>query len=368
MRTTFQALACCLALLAVAATAAPARKGVQRVSLQSAPADYTQRAEVRAFIAELSTRHGFPTADLSDLFAQVRPAETALRIMATQTAPASGPPPRRNWSAYRARFIDPTRVAGGVRFWREHGTALARAERDFGVPAAIIVGILGVETIYGRNPGSFRVIDTLTSLAFDYPPTARTDRSAFFRGQLEDYLLFVRDQGLDPFALRGSYAGAIGIPQFMPGSYRRFAIDYDGDGRIDLRASPVDAIGSVANFLVKHGWRRGEPIVFPAALAQEPGELADGGLEPRYTLGELEARGITTSDARAVKTALGLVDLPNGEEPPSYVLGAPNFYVITQYNRSYFYAMSVVELGAEIQAALGAGALPGTLPAAAAHP
>lgn len=365
MRTTLQALAVCLGALALALPASPlpasplsaapgTRKPLRLVQGEPARAglpSYAARGDVQVFIDTLVERHRFLREDLETLFAQLRFNGAVARIMATQTTPVAGPPPLRDWNAYRARFLEPVRVGAGVQFWRAHAATLARAEEDFGIPAEVIVGILGVETIFGRNPGSFRVVEALATLAFDYPPTAKVDRSAFFRGQLEEYLLFVREQGLDAFALRGSYAGAIGIPQFMPGSYRRFAVDYDGDGRIDLRASADDAIGSVANFLMQHGWRRGEPIVFPATVPPQAAALADGGLDPHYTLGELEGAGIRATDPRAGAGPLGIVDLPNGQDPPTYLLGAPNFFVLTQYNRSYFYAASVLELGAAVRAA-----------------
>jgi membrane-bound lytic murein transglycosylase B len=234
---------------------------------------------------------------------------------------------------------------------------LARAEERYGVPAEIIVGIIGVETVYGRNTGNFRVLDALTTLAFDYPPTpTREARMAFFRGELENTLLFARETNIDPFSLYGSYAGAIGWPQFMPGSIRKFAVDFDGDGRVDLRNSPVDAIGSVANFLVEHGWKRGEPTVFPATVAMsDSGRSWDmfisQGLEAKFKLDELKAVGVTPNVAPPADLQFGLVDLQNGGEPTEYWLGANNFFAITQYNRSFFYAMSVIDLGRAVRTA-----------------
>ena len=281
---------------------------------------------------------------------------------------------------------------------------MARAEARFGVPAEIIVGIIGVETVYGRNTGSFRVMDAVTTLAFAYPDTPNRDaRMAYFRGELENTLLFARESGVDPFSLYGSYAGAIGLPQFMPGSIRQFAIDFDGDGKINLRDSPVDAIGSVANFLVQHGWKTGEPIVFPASVtdsrsgtsvsasagenvnpdapfaravsasglghdigalapvASVPGERsrdAGGwrqfigqGLEAKFTIDELKAGGVLPAFPPPSDLRFGLVDLQNGLSPTEYWLGANNFFAITQYNRSFFYAMSVVDLGRAVRVA-----------------
>jgi membrane-bound lytic murein transglycosylase B len=273
------------------------------------------------------------------------------------------PPPSgqaKNWQAYRARFVEPIRIAAGVAFWNSHADALAREEKEFGVPAEIVVGILGIETLFGRNTGNFRVMDVLTTLAFAYPDTpTRAARMEYFRGELENALLFARESDIDPFTLRGSYAGAIGYPQFMPASIRKYAVDYDGDGKIDLRNSPDDAIGSIGNFLAQHGWHRGEPTVFAASVAIPvdnnqsntwPSYIGQG-LEARFKLDELKAAGVATKVEPPTDMLFGLVDLQNGTEPTEYWLGAPNFFAITQYNRSYFYAMSVIELSKAVRSA-----------------
>ena len=205
----------------------------------AAPDPFVARPEVRAFIGEMVQRHGFVANELEFLFSRARSREDVLRFIAPPKEPRE-----RSWQTYRARFVNDTRIRGGVAFWRRHASTLARAAREHGVPEEIIVAIIGVETLYGRQTGNFRVVDSLATLAFDYPP-----RAAFFRAELEQYLLLARDESFDVFSVKGSYAGAIGIPQFMPGSIRRYAVDYDGNARIDLRKSPVDAIGSVANFL-----------------------------------------------------------------------------------------------------------------------
>jgi membrane-bound lytic murein transglycosylase B len=315
-------------------------------------ANFTQWKEVAGFIDQMVEKHGFDRDALESTFKKVRYIDTAIQLV--KPAPPGRP---KNWRAYRSRFIEPVRINAGVSFWEEHRDALARAEQTFGVPAEIIVGIIGVETVYGRNTGNFRVLDALTTLAFDYPDTPnRVSRMNFFRGEVENTLLLARDSGIDPFSLFGSYAGAVGWPQFMPGSIRKFAVDFDGDGRIDLRSSPVDAIGSVANFLVQHGWKPGEPVVFPATLAvAEPGrswEMFIGqSLEAKFRLDELKAAGVTPTVEPPADMLFGLVDLQNGGEPTEYWLGANNFFAITQYNRSFFYAMSVVELGRAVKAA-----------------
>src|SRR5262245_36720853 len=197
---------------------------------------YAGRPEVRAFVQEMVQKHGFVEKELDYIFARTRRVDVALKAVAT---PASA----RAWAEYRTNFVNDRQISGGVEFWRTHQAALARAAKEYGVPEEIIVAIIGIETFYGKHMGKWRVIDALTTLAFDYPP-----RAPYFRGELENYLVMSRDRGNDVFELRGSWAGAIGIPQFMPGSYLKFAVDFDGDGRIDLSGNTADAIGSVANF------------------------------------------------------------------------------------------------------------------------
>ncbi|MFT5534452.1 MAG: membrane-bound lytic murein transglycosylase B [Burkholderiaceae bacterium] len=317
-------------------------------------ADFSQWKEVADFIDLMVTRHGFDHAALEALFRQTAYLERTIQLM--KPAPAGRP---KNWNAYRARFVEPVRISGGVRFWNEHAEALARAEAQFGVPAEIIVAIIGVETIYGRYTGSFRVMDAITTLAFDYPDTpTRLARMAYFRGELENTLLYARESKIDPLSLTGSYAGAIGWPQFMPGSIREYAVDFDGNGTIDLRNSPVDAIGSVASFLIKHGWRSGEPIVFPATVsangstgAQAWDAFINQGLEAKFSVADLRAAGVTPSTPLPDNMLFGLVDLQNGPDAPEFWLGAANFFAITMYNRSFFYAMSVVDLSRSVRAA-----------------
>lgn len=356
--------ACAALVLALLATLAPlssqaAGKTTAKIRKVAASQDevnefanFTQWKEVAAFIDRMVNEHQFERAALESLFNQVRYVESTVRLV--KPAPPGKP---KNWRAYRARFIDPVRIRAGVEFWETHAGALAEAEAKYGVPAEIIVGIIGVETVYGRNTGNFRVLDALTTLAFDYPQTPnREARMNFFRGEVENTLLYARDAGIDPLSLHGSYAGAIGWPQFMPGSIRRYAVDFDGDGRIDLRNSPVDAIGSVARFLLEHGWKTGEPTVFKAAidLAQpvRAWEMFLGqGLEAKFRLDELQAAGVQAAPDAPADRLFGLVDLQNGEEPTEYWLGTDNFFAITKYNRSFFYAMSVIDLGREVRLA-----------------
>ena len=332
-----------------AASSAKTKKTVKPVQGDEF-ANFGQWSDVNAFIDEMVAKNGFDKKALQATLNKTHYVDSAIQLM--KPAPAGKP---KNWAAYRSRFVEPVRIDGGVAFWNTHADALARAEAQYGVPAEIIVAILGVETIYGRNTGNFRVMDAITTLAFSYPDTPnRTARMAYFRGELENTLLFARESNVDPFSLLGSYAGAIGWPQFMPGSIRKFAVDFDGDGRIDLRNSPVDAIGSVAHFLVEHGWRRGEPVAFATtvdATRTDWQRFIGQGLEAKFSLEELKAAGVTPAAEPPAGMPFGLVDLQNGEMPTEYWLGAANFFAITQYNRSFFYAMSVYDLSRAIRTA-----------------
>jgi membrane-bound lytic murein transglycosylase B len=323
----------CAALLLPAARSAP-----------PSPTPYGKREDVRAFVRDMVARHGFVEHELAFLFGRARREPAILAAIAPpKTAPM------RSWLTYRSRFVNDARVAEGGDFWQRNAAALARAAQAHGVPEEIIVAIIGVETVYGRQMGTWRVIDALSTLAFDYPP-----RAEFFRGELEQYLLFAREQGVDVFSVKGSYAGAIGIPQFMPGSYRRFAVDFDGDGEANLRSSEADAIGSVANFLAKHGWRRDERVLLPARVAGAGAgdahrPLLEAGLEPSISLGELKRFGIETRTDLALDTPVALVELESPGAPTEYRLGLRNFYVLTRYNRSALYASAVYDLAQELK-------------------
>lgn len=305
--------------------------------------DYSVREDVRGFVREVAERHGLDEPALLAAFASIRRDAQIIRLME---------PPKgnfkRSWAVYRERFLDPLRQREGARFWQENDAALRRASEQFGVPAEIIVAIIGVETLFGRITGDFRVMDALTVLGFDYPR-----RAAFFRSELEQFLLFARENRLDPFSVRGSFAGAIGLPQFMPGSIRRFALDFDGDNRIDLRGSSIDAVGSVAKFLADHGWVRDQPTHFTLQFDDEQrlAPLLASGIEPRYRKSELNVFGVRPDLAMSDDLPVALIDLPNGDAPASYFLGTRNFYVITRYNRSSFYAMAVIELASALRTA-----------------
>jgi len=346
---------------AKAAKAKPARpKAVKALPAPVRPAiDYTgeqvnfgEWQAVRDFEGDMVSRNGFARADIEALVANTRFVDSAVQLV--KPAPPGKP---KNWQAYSERFIEPIRINAGVRFWNENAAQLARAEAEYGVPAEIIAGIIGVETIYGRDTGRFRVVDVLATLAFAYPEAPnRNDRMQFFRSELENTLLLARKEGIDPFSLLGSFAGAVGMPQFMPGSILKYGVDFDGNGVIDLRNSPSDAIGSVANFLVQHGWDRNTtgPSVFAADVApSQAWEPLLGGLEARYEAAELQATGVVTRTALPAGRLYGLIDLQNGAAATEYWVANANFFAITKYNRSYFYAMSVIELGRAVRLARG---------------
>ncbi len=325
-----------VALAALAAAPATARLRNDRPPAIVPTADYTRRADVKEFIAEVAARNHYEPAELTRLIRKAQHVPAVLRLIAPPTVTF-----KRSWAAYRQRFLDPVRIAGGAAFWEENAATLERARERFGIPPEIVVAIIGVETLYGRITGKFRIIDALVTLGFDDPR-----RAAYFRSELEQFLVWTHDSGIDPLTVLGSYAGAIGLPQFMPGSIRNYAVDFDGDGVINLRDSTADAIGSVANFLAVHGWQAGAPTHFNAIIEDHDriGPLADAGIEPSFSSADLARQGVIAMPAAPAGLSLALVDLPNGDDAPSYYLGARNFFVITRYNRSSFYAMAVLEL------------------------
>ena len=322
---------------ALPATPLPKAPAARTSAAEAKAPTYDSRPEVREFIDRMVLTHGFERTGLEQLFGQIRPSARVINLM----TPTTGGSYRRSWREYRSRFIEPTRINGGLDFWQANGADLKRASTLYGVPEEIIVAIIGVETIYGRNTGKFRVAEALATLAFDYP-----SRADYFRSELEQFLLYSRENRIDPLEPLGSYAGAIGTPQFMPGSIRRFAVDLDKDGRIDLRNSTADAIGSVASFLSRHGWVPGKPTHFPVAIGdpEQARKFIDAGPIPSFTILELAEAGITSDEEIVQDEKLVLADLLNVDAPADHVLGTQNFYAITRYNRSYFYAMAVIEL------------------------
>lgn len=314
---------------------------------------YADHTAAMAFADDLAERRGLDRAWVRQQLGQAVRLERVIQLVLPP--PTSQP---KNWAAYRARFIEPRRIQAGLQFWRTHRSALARAETDYGVPASLIVGVIGVETFYGRHLGQFRVIDALTTLALDFPaahPRADT-RRAYFQGELEQLLSLAYRAGIDPATLRGSYAGAMGWPQFMPSSWVKYAVDFNGDGRTDLFGSPEDAIGSVANYFRQFGWQPGMPTHFPVGIDPARTDLATllaPDILPTFDVDGLTARGARLAgDALRHTGKLALVELENGSEPRSYVVGTENFYVVTRYNWSSYYAMAVIELGQAIEALL----------------
>ncbi|HCO43995.1 MAG TPA: lytic murein transglycosylase B [Gammaproteobacteria bacterium] len=291
---------------------------------------------LQELVATLVQEDGFEREALEHLFAQ---AEFKQSIIDAITRPAEKMP----WSRYRPIFLTEQRIDGGVAFWRQHADLLDRAQAEHGVPAEVITAIIGVETRYGAVTGSYRALDALTTLA-----VAGMSRSAFFGRELRHLLLLGREERIDPVTVTGSYAGALGLPQFIPSSYRAYAVDFDQDGHRDLLHSTADAIGSVANYLRRHGWQRGQPISVPATVTAEAAGLADAGLKPALTLQELRARGVSAGHAADGATLKAAVIRLEGDQGDEYHLGFDNFYAITRYNHSALYAMAVTQLAAAI--------------------
>jgi membrane-bound lytic murein transglycosylase B len=291
---------------------------------------------IPAFIDEMVAKHQFKREELQQAFSL---AEYRADVIESISKPAILKP----WVEYRPNFINPQRIEGGVQFWQKYSAALKRAEQEYGVPQEIILGVIGVETLYGRNAGRYRALDALTTLAFDYPR-----RADFFRAELAQYLLLAREQEFDLLAIQGSYAGALGIPQFMPSSYRRYAVDFNRNGKIDLLREPEDAIGSVANYLKQYGWQNGEPV---ALLSKVEDEQRLGGAGDARPYLAWRVAGVAP------------LKMQEGELPPSWLLDFTvesgkeywlvfnNFNVIMRYNNSNFYAMTVYQLGEAIRRA-----------------
>ncbi len=313
--------------------------------LASSPARAATLPGEDEFIDEMVSKHHFKRQELQRIFANAQYRSSVIEAI---SRPATSKP----WPEYRAVFVNPQRIRLGLGFWNKYPKTLRRAEKKYGVPQEIIVAIIGVETNYGENAGNFRTIDALTTLAFDYPR-----RAEFFRGELEQYLLLTREQHVNPLALHGSYAGALGIPQFMPSSYRKYAVDFNGNHKIDLLREPADAIGSIANYLRGYGWRRNmtragdapalQPVAVPA-LTREDVCISDTGT-PR-TLAAWSTLGVAPRDNLANDQPARLIHFTVGEGKEAW-LAFNNFDVITRYNNSDYYAMSVFQLAEALKTA-----------------
>jgi len=313
----------------------------------SAAGSFAGRSDVGAFIAEMHDKHGFDAENLTLSFARIKPIPAVIKAVLPPSDPGI-----RSWQAYRSRFIEPKRIKAGIDFWRRNNDALRVANEQTGVPEEIIVAIIGIETIYGRNMGKFVTLAALATLAFDYPRTEANhaeSRAALFRRELEELLLLARETGRDPLSFQGSYAGALGLPQFLPSSVRNFAADGDRDGHIDLAGSPADAISSVAKFLKEHGWERDAPITVSTNVSGDRfANLIQEGILPHLKPSELLDYGIDCKNAPDFPAAL--IDLVTPQQATEYRLGYRNFYVLTRYNRSSFYAMAVYDLARELRA------------------
>ena len=299
---------------------------------------YYGRADVKNFIRHMVDKHDFEPVHLKLLFKSVRQQKSVLKAIKT---PAER---KKKWHEYRPIFLTRARIDGGVTFWRQNQAILQQAEHQYGVAPEIIVAIIGVETFYGRITGRHPVLDSLVTLGFDYPK-----RAQFFLKELEHYLLMCREEGFDPTALKGSYAGAMGVGQFISSSYRRYAVDQNQDGKRDLWASPEDIVGSVANYFKAHGWRRQQAVVSAAQFKGDVTQIDNSNrLKPAYSYAQLNRQGFVADPPPAMREKLSLLVL-EGRQGKEYWLGQHNFYVITRYNHSHMYAMAVYQLSQEIK-------------------
>lgn len=340
------------------ATAPEAAPSIQAGSSIPAASGFTLengelKADIKAYAEEVARTRNIPQANVEALLQDARYDATVARLMSPSKTRI-----RRSWVTYRNRFIEPVRIKAGIEFWQQHEEQLEHVERDFGVPASVIVAIIGVETIYGRYMGDFRVLDALATLGFRYPDPSRPERSQLFRDQLADLAQLHHEQKLDAYQVKGSFAGAMGLPQFMPGSLLRYAVDGDGDGRIELHNNTADAIASVAAFLRYHGWVPGLPIFAPVVLPEHADDLVQGGISPTLSWQTLLQHSASVQSGQGDTSwqdhKLGVIDLK--DEPRNTVefrTGTPNFFAITHYNRSYFYATAVTELAATLARKMG---------------
>lgn len=312
------------------------------VSQAEQSTEFMTRPDVGSFVSMMVNKHHFNERQLNQLLQQTTTQQSILTAIAK-------PAEKKPWHQYEPIFLSDKRIQEGVAFWKKHAQALKRAEKEYGVPAEFIVAIIGVETFYGKQAGNYKVLDSLVTLAFEYPP-----RAPFFKGELEQFLLLAKEEGWDPASIKGSYAGAMGNPQFIASSYRNFAVDFTGKGKRDLINSAEDSIGSVANYFKVHGWQKGKPVVLKANVKGEKFKsvlASAGNPKPEHSLKELASFGIKAP----ANVNAAYKDLPfavitlEGTQGPEYWLGSQNFYVITRYNRSNLYAMAVYNLSQKVK-------------------
>jgi membrane-bound lytic murein transglycosylase B len=328
--------------------AEPSKKSKSKISKTSPAAgpSYAKRQDAAIWADKVAQEYQLDAKWIKSQLAQARyiPSISKLILPPTQIN-------KKNWAAYQARFIEPKRIEAGFEFWKQNQKTLQEAEAKFGVPAWLVVGIIGVETFYGQHTGNFRTLDALSTLTFDFPsehPRAK-ERQAFFSKELAHFLVLAHQEKMKPSSIKGSYAGALGLPQFMPSSWAKFAIDFDGDKHIDLFANKADVIGSVANYFKAFQWQPGMlthyPVRFDADKLDMDALMAPDIL-PTFSVSNFFAKGaILEGDALSHSGPLALIELLNGDAAPSYVAGTENFYAITRYNWSSYYAMAVIELG-----------------------
>ncbi|KPJ93713.1 MAG: hypothetical protein AMJ53_06720 [Gammaproteobacteria bacterium SG8_11] len=300
-------------------------------------ADISSRSDVRNFIEDMNKKHGFKEDELVKVFSQV---DINQKIIDAITRPAEAKP----WYEYRPIFITDKRINGGVEFWKQHDAALSRAYKEYGVDPEIVVAIIGVESLYGKYRGRYSVLESLSTLAFNYPK-----RSRFFKSELEQFLLLAREENMDPMEIKGSYAGAMGKPQFISSSFRSYAVDFDDDGKRDLWENSVDVIGSVANYFAKHNWRKDQPVASKASISGNGYKaLVEKGIRPHTQLGDMLKKGIKITDDFPTDEKAALIELETQDGHEHWV-GMDNFYVITRYNHSQLYAMAVYQLSKAIK-------------------
>ncbi|GLR27450.1 soluble lytic transglycosylase B [Limnobacter litoralis] len=306
--------------------------------------DFANNPKAIEMAESLYAEHGIAVQDTLNLLHQAQFQPSVVKAVLPPVNPTV-----KNWDVYRSRFVEPYRIKKGFEFWQKNADVLKMAEEKYGVPQSVIVAIIGIETIYGRHTGNYRVIDALSTLAFAYPEGQR-DRSDFFKAELAKFLVLCKQSNLDATEVKGSYAGAIGLGQFMPSSWLNYAVDGNGDSKIDLFHTQSDAIFSVANFLKVHGWQPGAATLVPVTIRPHADlqTLLKPDIQPTFTGEQMNQLGLTLEQPVQPDEKLALVELVRGEKQPSYVVGGQNFYTVTRYNRSAFYATSVLELAQAI--------------------